>query len=326
MIPTFRRPDLLRQSIRSALAQDSDVRFEVVVVDNDSDAAGANAIDALVRSFADTRLRLYRNSHNLGMFGNWNRCIELARGAWLSILNDDDLLHSDFLRSTMAQMQRQADIHLLFTKSEFMDERGSDSRRKLSKLKQACKKVNSGLLQKKLSRLRTEDIFLDSPCSSLATLFRRQDALDLGGFKAHAFPSADYVFFSMYHLRFGSHQLNQYLGYYRIHQSETAKASTGEGFVSKNLELRSALAKHIDAPAWLMHMYAQMFALKTMREYERFWNVPLDEARIRHENGLPDMPVRPVYMLARYALRLAFSWCPRRAQHSFDGSVINHVD
>lgn len=37
MIPTCRRPSQLREAIVSALAQDTDIPYEVVVVDNDSE-------------------------------------------------------------------------------------------------------------------------------------------------------------------------------------------------------------------------------------------------------------------------------------------------
>ena len=44
-IPTFRRPDLLREAISSALSQRTDCPYEVIVVDNDTDREGAITVD-----------------------------------------------------------------------------------------------------------------------------------------------------------------------------------------------------------------------------------------------------------------------------------------
>ena len=34
-------------------------------------------------------MKYYKNEKNIGMYGNWNRCIELSNGEYLTILNDD---------------------------------------------------------------------------------------------------------------------------------------------------------------------------------------------------------------------------------------------
>ena len=34
---------------------------------------------------------------NIGMIGNWNRLYTLARGEWVVMLHDDDLLYNDYL-------------------------------------------------------------------------------------------------------------------------------------------------------------------------------------------------------------------------------------
>jgi len=96
-IPTFRRPDLLRESVKSALTQETSVVYEVIVVDNEQDGNWSELVDEVLAEFMPANLRLFRNSKNIGMFGNWNRCISLARGKWVTILNDDDLLFSGFL-------------------------------------------------------------------------------------------------------------------------------------------------------------------------------------------------------------------------------------
>ncbi len=84
-IPTYNRADLLGKTLISVSKQT--VRpYEVIVVDNCSD----DDTEAVVRSFKD--VLYYRNERNLGLVGNWNRCIDLAKGDFLTILHSDDLI------------------------------------------------------------------------------------------------------------------------------------------------------------------------------------------------------------------------------------------
>src|SRR4051794_32697132 len=62
--------------------------FELLVVDNCSD----DRTPEIVRSYHDQRIRYIRNDRNLGMGGNFNRCLELARGKYIVIIPHDDLI------------------------------------------------------------------------------------------------------------------------------------------------------------------------------------------------------------------------------------------
>jgi len=64
------------------------VNVEVVVVD---DASYDGTYD-LVNAIADPRIRLSRNDTNLGLAGNWNQSIRLARGEFVKLMGADDVL------------------------------------------------------------------------------------------------------------------------------------------------------------------------------------------------------------------------------------------
>lgn len=93
-IPTFNRPDLLEECIYSCLNQKpGSLSVEMIVVDNNPETDNENV--KLLRRMGRPEICYYQNGSNLGMFGNWNRCIELAQGKWVSLLHDDDLLVPD---------------------------------------------------------------------------------------------------------------------------------------------------------------------------------------------------------------------------------------
>jgi glycosyltransferase involved in cell wall biosynthesis len=91
-IPTYNRSEYLTQCLASLLAQ-TFTDFEVIISDNCS----TDGTSEVLRRFADPRIRYYRNTTNIGVFPNMNRCLELATGDYVSILHDDDLYAPRFL-------------------------------------------------------------------------------------------------------------------------------------------------------------------------------------------------------------------------------------
>ncbi|CAM2917960.1 glycosyltransferase [Rariglobus hedericola] len=62
-----------------------------MVVDN---ATLGDGISGIVAKYPS--VNYIKNSVNIGMFGNWNKCIALASGEWVHILHDDDMVGSEF--------------------------------------------------------------------------------------------------------------------------------------------------------------------------------------------------------------------------------------
>lgn len=88
-IPTYNGARYLEACLDSVLGQTySDI--EILVVD---DGSTDTTFEILERYAAnDQRIRLVRNKNNFGLVGNWNRCVELARGEWIKFVFQDDLI------------------------------------------------------------------------------------------------------------------------------------------------------------------------------------------------------------------------------------------
>ena len=68
----------------------------------------------ITTDFVNTgKLRYYKNVQNIGLFGNWNRCFQLACGKWVVLLHDDDLIFDDFLLKTVYYLNRIPDCTIL---------------------------------------------------------------------------------------------------------------------------------------------------------------------------------------------------------------------
>jgi len=120
-IPTYRAADHLAATIESVLAQTFG-DFELVVIDDDSPDRTAE----IVGGYRDSRLRCLHNPVNLGPEGNWNRCLDEARGRYFKLLPQDDLLAPDCLARQVAVFEQDAAkrIALVFGAREVVDADG----------------------------------------------------------------------------------------------------------------------------------------------------------------------------------------------------------
>jgi glycosyltransferase involved in cell wall biosynthesis len=111
---------LVGAAIKSALSQQVD-GLSVVVVDNHSDDGTWEVINAI----RDPRLRVHRNSTNLGLFGNFNRSAEYASETYTLFLCSDDRLVPGFLASAIALMKSNRDATLLSSRGRIVDVSGN---------------------------------------------------------------------------------------------------------------------------------------------------------------------------------------------------------
>lgn len=122
-IPYFSGLTYLREAIESVLAQ-TRPDWEMVIVDD----AGPEPADALVADLGDPRITLHRNERNLGLAGNWNRCIGLAAAPWVTLLHADDLLAARYVESVLAVAERRPSLAAIFTDTDLIDAEGRPTR------------------------------------------------------------------------------------------------------------------------------------------------------------------------------------------------------
>ena len=96
-IPTYNRADkYLREALESALAQNYP-NLEIVVSDNGS----TDNTESVVQSYADPRIRYYRQQPPVIPNDNFNFCLKQANGAYFLMLHDDDKIDPDFIDTCM---------------------------------------------------------------------------------------------------------------------------------------------------------------------------------------------------------------------------------
>ena len=322
-ITTFKRSDLLVESVQSALAQRFDRPFEVIILDNDPASTMADRLVDRVPALRDRSFRYFVNGENFGVFGNFNRCITVARGQWLTILNDDDLLDDDFLRLMFEEIDAHATTDgIVCLKRYFggtfdpLDAQPSPETQKMSGAVFASMLRSPGKLAGRVAgRVVAEINFRGRRSRRIPAgkffwgailgngggfLFRRSKAIEVGGFYPEEYPSADYWFFA----RFAK------LGHLRQHRAISARIRLTDGSISVDSlteQLKSGYRlQHLlagsEAPRWLRRLLPMMIShYRVQFEAERLAPVPKADLEAALNIRLP--PHRPrLYALSRLFL------------------------
>lgn len=168
-IPAYNNASYIRQTIEAVLDQDCE-DFELVIID---DCSSDNTAE-VVESVNDSRIRLVRNEKNLGMTGNWNKCIEEAAGKYVKLICADDILYEGSLKKEMAALDANPDVNLVMSDTILIDMSG----KKVGSFKRwPVKGVMDGTKLAKISLLFNN--FFGAPCNNM---FRKSAAAEVGGF------------------------------------------------------------------------------------------------------------------------------------------------
>lgn len=114
LIPTYNYAQFLDEAITSVLNQTySD--FELIIVD---DRSSDNTDQVVQKYLPDKRVIYYKNPLNLGLVGNFNKCLEYSRGKYIKYLLADDKFHPQVLEKFVPIMEENQNISLITSNNE----------------------------------------------------------------------------------------------------------------------------------------------------------------------------------------------------------------
>jgi len=172
----------------------------------------------LVRKIAGDRVAIHREEKNLGLAGIWNHCIERARGKWVHILHQDDLLLPGFYKKLKAGTESPAAPGLLYCRHAFMDAQGRRS--SLSYLDEE----KPGCLSEALPRMARAQM-IQTP----AVVVRRSAYEALGGFRSDLCFTLDWEMWCRIARQFPVWYEPEVLACYRMHPDNATSRFMAEG-------------------------------------------------------------------------------------------------
>jgi len=120
-LPVFNGRRFLRAAIETVLAQ-THKDFEVLVADDCSEDDSLQVAQELAAR--DNRLVVWKNDKRLGLFANYNACIERASGEYIKLFAQDDLLIPNNLETHLDLFSKNTDVALVTGSRNIIGESG----------------------------------------------------------------------------------------------------------------------------------------------------------------------------------------------------------
>jgi glycosyltransferase involved in cell wall biosynthesis len=219
MVPTFQPDGRLRTALASVLSQPLPrAAVQITVVD---DGSQTDDVERWVRDVdPGGRVEVVRHDTRLGLAGNWNRAIALARGELVHLLHQDDYVLPGFYDRVARGFTATSDSGMAFCRTRIVD--GMDRPIKVSSRLQWLPGVLSGWLRNIGVRQR-----IQTP----SAIVRRQVYERVGGFRTDLQQALDWEMW----VRIAAHYPVWYeprcLAVYRRHQANESARLSFQGTV-----------------------------------------------------------------------------------------------
>lgn len=207
-IPTYNRAAFIGKTLGTLLNQTfSD--FEIIVCDDGS----TDNTHELIACIGDDRLHYIRNPFNLGLYENWNNCINLANGEYIAVYHDHDLYERTIVEESKNILDLNERVGFVFTAIRFIDDCDNV-------LETIVEKRWQGFLSgKKLARkLATR---WDSPIGAPTVMVRKKAYESVGLYEASLGFSADLDMWVRLLLRYDCYYINRPMASLRIRTSSS---------------------------------------------------------------------------------------------------------
>jgi len=205
IMPAYNAARFIYGAIHSVLLQ-TFADFELLIIDDGSTDGTGNEI----ARFADPRIRLLRNSQNLGLIKTLNAGLEKAEGKYVARLDADDISYPQRFEKQIDILQRDPDVGLVAGWTEIIDEHSR----------------TRGFGNWQLSSEAIYYVLHFRQClTHSSVMFRTSLVRELGGYSAQAIRAEDFDLWHRISRRSKIVQLPQVLVKWRDHKSSV----TGTG-------------------------------------------------------------------------------------------------
>ena len=237
-IPTYNGQEYLKQCLDSCFNQ-SFTNYEIIICDDGSTDNTITIIEEYTK--LHSQITFYKNEINLGLVGNWNKCIEQSRGEWIKFVFQDDYITNDCLQ--MFANEIKDDVYLIVSKRYFILPENPTAdyinyyTNQVRTLENTVNTVKNSFSGKEISQIAVQNICMNFIAEPSLTCFRKSIVYELGYFNDALKQICDLEF----NLRVASSKglvyIPQQICAFRIHHNSTTSKNLSEkGFVLSYIE------------------------------------------------------------------------------------------
>ena len=267
-IPVYNGEKYLKECLVSAVGQTYS-NTEIIIVDDKSNDQSVS----MVRQYAekDKRIKLFVNEKNVGLVGNWNRCLEYANGEWIKFIFQDDYLKPVCIERMVSVANENIQMvavgrEFIYEKSvsEFLKKYYSSEIKDLKTILNITAPgfIDAEIIAGVVSKLVDRN-FIGEPT---AVMFRKSIIKKIGVFNSMLVQLSDLDYWLRISTNFGMYYIPETLAFFRIHEESLSASNraTGKDFVDRIVltfdflnndhykKLRSNMSKFGAAKIWEM--------------------------------------------------------------------------
>ena len=118
-LPTYNSGRFLAESLDSILEQKF-LDFELIICDDNSTDKTPDVLDKYAA--IDPRIKFYKNPARLGLFSNWNQTLKYARGEYITIFAQDDIMKPENIEKKVGILDNYSSVGLVTSSIQLINE------------------------------------------------------------------------------------------------------------------------------------------------------------------------------------------------------------
>lgn len=225
-IPVYNGAKYLKQCIESCLKQ-TYTNYEIIICD---DGSSDNSVEIIEQyALKSERIQFIKSNVNRGLVGNWNHCIQLAKGVWIKLLFQDDFMNANCLQRFVEECNDS--VKLIVCKRHFLIDKLSSPEEKNYYDKGVRTLENTGYFssnvftQKTISKIAVQNISMNFIAEPSLTLFKKDVIEQVGMFDNELKQICDLEFLLRIGSVFGLKYIPEQLCTFTIHSSSTTETN-----------------------------------------------------------------------------------------------------
>ncbi|MES2515825.1 MAG: glycosyltransferase [Bacteroidota bacterium] len=254
-IPTYNGDKYLVECLDSCISQ-SFKDYEIIICDDGSSDNTISIIDAYTAKYSF--ISFYKGEQNLGLVGNWNKCLSLSSGKWIKFVFQDDYITIDCLQKFVSQIDDNAQLivckrHFVLDGNASLDHVNYYTK-VVRTLENTTEFKGTDFSPELISKIAVENICMNFIGEPSLIFFKKSIIEELGHFNASLKQICDLEFVLKIAGKYGLRYIPEQLCAFRIHNDSTTSSNVD----SKYFEL------HYIEP--LLFSYLLLFS----RQFESF--------------------------------------------------------
>lgn len=285
ILPVYNRPGTLESALKSAINQDNFNDYEIVIVDNNETHPSPN-LEVIKRvASSSSNVFYYQHEKNIGMYGNFNRGVQLARGEYITFCHDDDLLDPNAMGMLSSMIPLLNNGECVIGEHRTIDEEDNVLSENTMN--------NLPLLKKKsFFKYSMFDMFVrGAGIGGGGSLFQRDRIIELGGFREDLYPGSDYALFINYQYHYGCYYLTTPTYNYRKAENESKKVFMQ--FPLLDRFFMECMKPYIKMPDLILNLIIRVKHRTSVASLSEEWDENTSES------GLPLFLSRKIYSIFR---------------------------